>query len=673
MRMLVNILICAIAIQMVGYQGVSYAQDNLVVSSPNGEITAKIVNKGGELFYSVSKSKSKIIVDSKLGFKLINQPDLDKGFVIINSSQSEFNETWEQPWGEKRFIENSYHELIVNLQESSGAKRKLNLIFRIFNDGVGFRYDFPKQDNLDSLIIVAEETEFNFPTVNKAWWIPVHSENSYYESLYRHTSVSEIDTANTPITIETKDGKFLVIHEANLTDYASMTLVRKGSSNFVSELVPWSNGIKVYAKVPFVTPWRTIIIGEKPRDLITSYLMLNLNEPCRLTDISWIKPSKYIGIWWGMHLGKYTWGLGPIHGATTENVIRYIDFAAENGFTGVLVEGWNEGWDGSWYENGNVFSFTKEYPDFDMEKICKYGSLKNVKLIGHHETAGAVANYEKQMEDGFALYQKNGVNSVKTGYVNKFLNGKEWHDGQFGVRHYRKVIETAAKYHIMIDNHEPVKPTGLLRTYPNLMTQEGARGQEYDAWSTDGGNPPSHTTILPFTRMLSGPFDFTPGTFNFKNEANPKSRVQTTIAKQLAMYMIIYSPLQMASDLPENYVDVKAFDFIKAVPVDWQDTKVLNAQIGEYVTIARKDRNSDDWYIGSITNENARTLNIDLSFLDPNQEYTAEIYADGEKADWKDNPTDITISSIQVNSKSTLTLKLADSGGQAIRLHKISK
>ncbi len=396
--------------------------------------------------------------------------------------------------------------------------------------------------------------------------------------------------------------------------------------------------------------------------------MLNLNDPCRLDDISWIKPTKYIGIWWGMHLNKYTWSQGPKHGATTANVKKYIDFASENGIGGVLVEGWNEGWDGNWSEDGTKFSFTKSYPDFDMGKITAYAAMKNVRLTGHHETGGAVTNYENQMEDAFALYHRYGVNTVKTGYVNKYLDGTEWHDGQFGVRHYRNVVETAAKYRIMIDNHEPVKGTGLQRTYPNFMTQEGGRGQEWDAWSTDGGNPPSHTTILPFTRMLAGPFDFTPGTFDFDYIVNKGTRVNTTLAKQLALYVIIFSPLQMASDLPENYAGKPAFEFIKKVPCTWSDTKVLNAEIGKYVTMARKDRNSEEWYIGSITNEEPRTLKINLDFLDDSLDYKAEMYADGANADYKTNPYPVTISATVVNSKMQLILELAAGGGTAIRL-----
>jgi alpha-glucosidase len=369
-----------------------------------------------------------------------------------------------------------------------------------------------------------------------------------------------------------------------------------------------------------------------------------------------------------MHLNKYTWGQGPKHGATTEQVMKYMDFASENGFGAVLAEGWNEGWDGNWSEDGTKFSFTKSYPDFDLGKITSYGVLKNVRLTGHHETGGSVANYEKQMEDAFALYQKYGVNTVKTGYVNKYLDGREWHDGQFGVRHYRKVVETAARYRIMIDNHEPVKGTGLQRTYPNLMTQEGARGQEYDAWSNDGGNPPSHTTVLPFTRMLAGPFDFTPGTFNFHYSVVKGTRVNTTLAKQLALYVIIFSPLQMASDLPENYAGNPAFEFIKKVPCTWSETRVLNAEIGKYVTMARKDRNGEEWYIGSITNEDPRIIEINLGFLNDSLDYKAEIYTDGEHADYRTNTDPVTISTSEVNSKMQLNLRLAPGGGTAIRL-----
>ncbi len=569
--------------------------------------------------------------------------------------------------GEFRYVEDWHNELTIHLKEKGGKNILMDIHFRVFNDGVGFRYTFPKQPELDSVVITDELTQFTFPEEHQVWWIPVHSENSYYESLYRKNLISDTDTINTPATFETAAGLYLAIHEANLTDFASMTLKKINAKQYVSQLVPWSDGVKVYAKTPFESPWRTLIIGEKPGDLVTSTLMLNLNDPCKLADVSWIEPSKYIGIWWGMHLGKYTWGQGPLHGATTENVMKYIDFASENGFDGVLAEGWNQGWDGDWSVDGTKFSFTESYPDFDRERITSYAAVKNVRLIGHNETGGAVTNYENQLEEAFAQYHHYGVNAVKTGYVNKYLDGTEWHDSQFGVRHYRKVLETAAKYHIMIDNHEPVKGTGFQRTYPNLMTQEGGRGQEYDAWSADGGNPPSHTTILPFTRMLAGPFDFTPGTFNFDYSAVKGTRVNTTLAKQLALYVIIFSPQQMASDLPENYEGNPAFEFIKQVPCNWSDTRVINAEIGKFVTIARKDRDSDEWYVGSITNEEARTLEMDLTFLDESRDYRAEIYADGDGADYRTHPEPVKMTTRMVDSGTRLKLELAPGGGTAIR------
>ena len=651
----------------------SCSNSSLQVCSPDRTIQVSFTLVDGQPQYTVKKNDNPVIQPSAMGFRLLQQADKLTRYKLLSTETDSAYERWEQPWGEFRYIENRHHSLIVHLAEVGGKNSLLDIHFRVFNDGVGFRYSFPEQNNQDSVVILDELTQFTFAGDHQVWWIPVHSENSYYESLYRKNRISETDTINTPATFETEDGLYLAIHEANLTDFASMTLRKTAPNQYVSELVPWSNGIRVYAKTPFVSPWRTLIIGENPGDLVTSTLMLNLNDPCKLDELSWVQPSKYIGIWWGMHLNKYTWSQGPRHGATTENVLKYIDFAGENGFGGVLVEGWNEGWDGNWSEDGTKFSFTKSYPDFDLGKITSYGVIKNVRLTGHHETGGAVANYEKQMEDAFALYQKYGVNTVKTGYVNKYLDGREWHDGQFGVRHYRKVVETAAKYKIMIDTHEPVKGTGLQRTYPNLMTQEGGRGQEWDAWSTDGGNPPSHTTVLPFTRMLAGPFDFTPGTFDFNYIVNRGTRVNTTLAKQLALYVIIFSPLQMASDLPENYANNPAFEFIKKVPCTWADTRVLNAEIGKYVTMASKDRNSEEWYIGSITNEDPRTLQINLTFLEDRVDYRAEIYADGKHADYRTNPDPVTNSTRVVNSKMQLDLKLSAGGGAAIRLVPVEK
>lgn len=413
-----------------------------------------------------------------------------------------------------------------------------------------------------------------------------------------------------------------------------------------------------------------MIVASTPADLMLSRLMLNLNEPCKIEDTSWIEPQRYIGIWWAMHRKENTWEQGPKHGATTENTKRYMDFAAENGFGGVLVEGWNYGWDGDWSAEGDKFSFTRPYPDFDIKEITDYGRNKGVRLIGHNETGGAALNYEQQMDSAFAMYHQLGMNSVKTGYVNKLLDNKELHGSQYGVRHYRKVIETAARHHIMIDNHEPVMPTGLQRTYPNLMTQEGVRGCEYDAWSPDGGNTPEHTVTIPFTRCLAGPVDYTPGTFNYENNVPPYTRPQATIAKQLAMFVVIYSPLQMASDMIENYEGRPEFEFMQRCPTDWDRTVVPEAKIGEYVTVARKEKNSDNWYLGAMTNSNSHKSSIPLNFLEPGVKYTAKIFADGADADYKSNPMPVKISTIDVDSSSQLNLDLARGGGAAVIISK---
>jgi alpha-glucosidase len=636
------------------------------VQSPDGKIKVSVFLNHGQLFYSASKENVNIITPSKLGFKFKDGTTLGNNVKIVSSKTDTFNETWEQPWGEKRLVENRYEQLSLSLVEKGCKKRNFDILFKVYNDGLGFRYILPEQAKIDSFVIMDELTEFALPTVDNAWWTTAYK-GVYYENSTKFSPVNEMnDTVNTPLTIETKSGKFLAIHEANLTDYAKMNLYCTGQSTLKVDLTPWSTGEKVFAKTPFQSPWRMIIIAEKPGDLITSNLMLNLNDPCKLKDISWIKPCKYIGIWWGMHMEKYTWHQGPKHGATTENTMRYIDFAAKHGFGGVLVEGWNYGWDSDWTKEGDKFSFTKPYPDFDIEKICAYAKSKGVQLIGHNETGGATINYEKQMEYGFRMYENLGVNCVKTGYVQPRLDGKERHSSQYGVRHYSKVIETAAKYHVMIDNHEPVMLTGLCRTYPNYMTAEGMRGQEYNAWSDDGGNLTAHTTILPFTRGLAGPMDYTPGVFNFTNTAKPHTRVKTTLAHQLALYVVLYSPDQMACDLPENYEGIPAFKFIETVPVDWDVTKVVDAKIGDYIITARKDRNSDNWFLGAITNEKERELDIDLSFLDKDKNYTATIYKDGPNANWETNPTIVSIEKMKIGASNHLNLQLAPGGGTAI-------
>ncbi|MEG9327044.1 glycoside hydrolase family 97 protein [Salinimicrobium catena] len=664
-----NISVITILIVIFSSLGlVSCVEKEITVTSPdsNQKLIFSLTREGTPQ-YSLLSGKEVIITPSKMGFEFQETPSMSKGFEIISSETRSIDKSWEQPWGEFKTVHDKHEELVVHLQEKEAPERLMDIIFRVFNDGVGYRYSFPEQPSFKKVKISNELTEFNFPEEPEVWWAPVHRENSYYESFYRKSPMNQTDTINTPATFETKSGKYLAIHEANLTDFASMTLLNSKENQYKSELVPWANGVKVYAEAPFETPWRTIIVANDPGGLMTSTIMLNLNEPSVIDDESWIEPSKYIGIWWGMHLGKYTWGQGDKHGATTENTKNYIDFAAKNGFDGVLVEGWNKGWDGDWTADGTAFSFTNAYADFDLEEISEYAATKNVRLIGHHETAGAAKHYEDQMEEAFALYHRIGVNAVKTGYVNKYLDKKEWHDSQYGVRHYRKVIENAAKYHIMIDNHEPVKGTGLQRTYPNLMTQEGGRGQEYNAWSADGGNTPEHTTVVPFTRMLSGPFDFTPGIFDFDYETPNKARVQTTLAKQLALYVVLFSPLQMASDLPENYAGKPEFEFVKQVPSIWEDTKVLNAKIGDYTTVVRKDWDSEDWYLGSITDENPRVLSASLDFLEPGLKYKAVIYSDGKNADYKTDPYPVDIATQTVDNNSTLELNLQPGGGTAIK------
>lgn len=658
LTMIITIVLCSCQTQ----------QTTNTVKSPNGRLTVEVGTNGGHIFYSVLKDTTTIIDESFLGFKLSDSA-FDGDFEIYKIERQKHNKKWKPVWGEESTIQNRYNELTVFAKETTGLKRYINIQFRVFDDGIGFRYNFPEQRHLDDFIIMDELTEFNIATDGKAWSIPWSTK--YYEGIYKACPVSSLDTVCTPLTVELNDNLYISIHEAALTDYASMNLTPKqGSTRLTTFLTPWSTGEKVFVKAPFATPWRTIIVANKPGDLILSRIMLNLNEPNRLTDTSWIEPGRYIGIWWGIHMEKYSWCQGPKHGATTENTKRYIDFAAQNGFSGVLVEGWNYGWDADWSAEGDKFSFTKAYPDFDIKQITKYANAKGVKLIGHNETGGAAANYESQLDSAFALYHSLGMNAVKTGYVNELLDNKELHGSQFGVRHYRKVIETAAKYDIMIDNHEPVMPTGLQRTFPNLMTQEGVRGQEYDAWSPDGGNPPEHTTTIPFTRALAGPIDFTPGTFNFDNPVKPETHVQTTLAKQLALNVVIFSPLQMASDMIENYKGNPAFEFIKSCPTNWSKTVVPNAKIGEYVTIARKDVASDNWFVGSITNAKERDIQIPLSFLDKGESYKATIFSDGKNASYDTNPYPVDIKNMNVDATTILDIRLAPGGGAAIMIEK---
>src|SRR5205809_435049 len=559
------------------------------------------------------------------------------------------------------------------------AGGRFGVACRAFRGGVGFRYELPAQPGLGEFAITDELTEFTLADDARALCIPTNRPRlDRSEMLFSSSPVSVLDSVQTPLTMETRDGRtFIVIHEANLVDYARMFLSgpRMQSRTLRAALAPYADGIKVRGRTQFVTPWRTIQLADRATDLAPSLLGLNLNPPNVIQNTSWIKPMKYVGIWWGMHIGTMTWSSGPKHGATTANTKRYIDFAAANGLGGVLVEGWNVGWDGDWIQNRNAFSFTKPYPDYDLPELARYAHEKGVKLIVHNETSGGIENYERQMDSAFALYHSLGLDAIKSGYVTDLTSAGDSHYGQVMARHYRRVIETAAKYGIMLDVHEPMHDTGERRTYPNMMSREGARGQEYNAWSSEGGNPPEHETILFFTRLLDGPMDFTPGIFDIlitRGTGRPRRpdepRVRTTLAKQLALYVVLYSPLQMAADLPENYERQPAFQFIRDVPVDWDTTRVLEGRIGDYVIVARREKNGQSWYVGAITDEEARTFDIPLSFLTPGRKYVAEIYADGPGAHWLTNPLPVVISKRAVDATSRLHIVLAPGGGQAIRI-----
>lgn len=644
-------------------------EDMYKIQSPDGKIEITFKEKQGLLFYTIKKNHHFIINESRLGLVLDDQWSMDKDFKIQSIQNSTFDEEWEQPWGEVKRIRNNYNRLRITLQQSLSKQRKMIVEFRVYNDGVGFRYEIPEQETLSKYQIKDELTEYNINGDYTAWWIPAFGDKQDSEYLYQKNKISELrESVHTPLTMELGNKLFISIHEAGLINYAAETLQPIGGTSLKANLVPWSDGIKVKVSGHLVTPWRSLQIAERPGDLITSYLILNLNEPNQLKDISYVKPGKYVGIWWGMHLHTMTWHSGLKHGATTQNVKQLIDFAKKHHIQGVLVEGWNEGWDGDWVKDG-AFSFTKPYPDYDIQEISEYATKNGITLIGHHETGGNVANYDRQLDSAFFFLEKHKIHAVKTGYVNLRINGKEYHQGQFMVNHHQRVSEIAAKHKVMLDIHEPIKDTGLRRTFPNIMTREGVRGTEYEAWSE--GNPPSHTALLPFTRGLAGPIDYTPGIFDilFKNDSS--FRVHTTLAKQLALYVVMYSPLQMAADLPENYAGNTAFKFIEGVPTDWEYTKVPNGKIGEYITVVRKDRNSEDWYMGSITNESGRSISLRLDFLDPTKKYLAEIYADGVGADVVTNPLRIKITEQRVGVNDIVTIKLAPGGGQAIRFKAI--
>lgn len=650
------------------------AETVATVVSPDKRLTVELdVSGEGRLAYRVLRDGKPLIGDSRLGFILRNDRQILRGLRLRERFLSSFDETWEQPWGERRFVRNSYNQMRASFVETDRDKRRIDVTFRVFDDGVGFRYEFPKQDTLDEVQIAEELTEFAIARPATAWWIPAYEWNRE-EYLYRRTPLAEVGAAQTPITLRTDDGTHVTLHEAALVDYAGMNLIKAGGGALRASLTPGSPA-KVVRRAPFTTPWRTIQIADRAGGLVESNLILNLNEPNALGDVSWFTPSKYVGVWWSLHLDKESWATGPKHGATTANTRRYIDFAAKYGFRGVLVEGWNVGWDGDWFANGWDFDFRKPTADYDLEGLAAYAKSKGVHLIGHHETACAVSHYERQMDEAFAMFARLGIDAVKTGYVcdagqieRQDAEGqsivREWHEGQFMSNHHLRVVQAAAKHRVAINAHEPIKDTGLRRTYPNWISREGARGQEFNAWGNPP-NPPDHEPTMIFTRMLAGPMDFTPGVLSLEGRGQP---IQSTLARQLALYVVLYSPIHMAADLPEHYEQhLDAFQFIRDVPTDWQDTRGVNGEVGRYATIARKDRRSEDWYLGAVTDETARELSVSLDFLSPGKTYLAQIYRDGENADYKGDRFSFVRETREVTCEDTLTLRLAAGGGQAIR------
>ena len=642
------------------------------VASPDGSIkwSFNLDEKGG-MTYQVSVNGTPFINASPLGFEEKSGLDLASGFQIVGTSFDSQDETWTQPWGENKSIRSHYNEMAVNLKNEAGVK--LIVRVRVFDDGLGFRYEYDTP--ADSLLLMDEYTSFNIAEDATSWSIP--AEFNTYELLYRTMPLSEMPDANTPMTFKTKSGVYASIHEAALTDFPEMCLKNVGGTSLKSWLAAWPDKVKArFDGGKFQTAWRSIQIADKAVDLINSGLILNLNEPCVLEgDLSWIRPMKYVGVWWGMHLGIESWVINDRHGATTENTKKYIDFAAANNIEGVLVEGWNQGWE-SWGRPGHVpFDYTKPYADFDIDELSRYAKEKGIELLGHHETGADIPNYERQLDHAFQWTKEKGINHVKTGYAGGIPGGYYRHS-QYAVRHYRKVVQEAAKHKISINAHEPIKDTGIRRTYPNMMSREGARGMEWNAWSE--GNPPEHYELLPFTRLLSRPMDYTPGTFdilleNSKNHPNRipwngndkgNSRVNTTLAKQMANWVVLYSPVQMASDLVEHYEGHPAFQFFRDFDADCDWSEALQGEPGEFIAVVRKAK--DKYFLGATTNKEARTLEIPLTFLEEGKKYQAKIYADGEDADWETNPTSYRIEEKTVTSADVLTVVMAKGGGQAI-------
>ena len=680
-------------------------------TSPDGNVVLSFSLKAdGTPTYKMTYKGKPVINESTLGFTLKKDEPLTNHFKVVSDSKSTFKETWKPVWGEEKEILNHYNELLVQLKQDK-TNRLMNIRFRVYNEGVGFRYEFPTQKELTYFVIAEENTQFAMTGDHTAWWIPGDYDTQEYD--YNESKLSEIrglmkqsmtdnvsqfvfspTGVQTALMMKTKDGLYINLHEAALVDYSLMNL-NLDDKNFIfqSWLTPDAKGDKGYLYTPTKSPWRTIMVSDDARNILASRLILNLNDPCALADTSWIKPVKYIGVWWEMITGKSSWAYtddlptikldevdytkvkpNGTHAANNEKVRRYIDFAAQHGFDQVLVEGWNVGWE-DWFGHRKdyVFDFITPYPDFDIKALNDYAHAKGVKLMMHHETSGSTRNYERHMKAAYELMNKYGYNSVKSGYVGDILPIGEHHYSQATINHYLYAIKEAAKHKIMVNAHEAVRPTGLCRTYPNLIGNESARGTEYEAF---GGNKPFHTTILPFTRLQGGPMDYTPGILETEvKNVNPNntSQVRSTLAKQLALYVTMYSPLQMAADLPENYERfADAFQFIKDVPVDWQESVYLEAEPGRYITVARKDKHSDNWYVGNTSNENGHTSELLLNFLDKNKKYEATIYADAKNADWQTNPKAYTITKQKVNAKTKLKLTAAKGGGYAIKISELA-
>jgi len=657
-----------------------HAQTPTTASSPDGSITLTVsTNNDHRAQYSITRKGKLLIAPSSLGFILTDGVNMTRGWTITGADTGSSDTTWEQPWGERRYVRDHYNEITVHFRQSKDqGERLMDVHFRLFDHGVGFRYEIPKQAAFTTMRIADELTEFDIVGKGTAWWI-TGGEWNRYEQVYQKTPIDAVSTAHTPITMRLEDGTHLSFHEAALVDYSAMWLKRAEGQKFRSTLSPSSQGARVTRDLPFATPWRTIRIGDKAADLVENDIDLNLNEPNKLGDVSWFRPQKYIGIWWGMIRGDWTWAEGPRHGATTERAKQYIDFAARNGFGGVLIEGWDKGWNGDWLGHGQDFSYTQATPDFDLKAIAAYAAKKGVGLIGHHETGGDIRNYESQLEDAMKLYASLGVHSVKTGYVadaggiqapcgaDPAKICMEFHDGQRQVQHHLRVVQVAAQYHIAIDAHEPVKDTGLRRTYPNWIDREGARGMEYNAWG-QFANSPSHEPTLVYTRLLSGPMDFTPGILSL--EGANHAPLASTLAKQLGLYLAIYSPIQMAADFIENLeAHPKELAFIRQVPADWAESHLIAGEVGDYAIFARKDRAGPDWYVGGVNDANARDVDLKLDFLDPGKTYTATIYKDGEGATYLTEARHtIAYETRKVKQGDSIKLWLAPGGGAAIRL-----